>query len=299
MPELYVKDIPTVNKILSHHDDLILDVLEDIMLNHITIHDALTKIKKIVNNDPEDELKNIEEQFIKTKDIKEGIIKLTSFLCSYSHTEKIGNPIKELFTKVLKKILVYCSHHRKQLIYAYDFWHKYMISKIIEIKDIHWLLSFMNEYSFKQKYFKFDSQLINFINPKLSRDNIYLLKKLIREFPLHSQKENKDNNQDESEEEEEEEDKEHEEKNDHKDKNKKYIEKNTLLNIPLPLKEKDEYFKFIPYNSVCYFNYNTYDKAYTIDENKKDIEKNTLINIPIPLKEKDEQINNNYNFFNL
>lgn len=184
MPEFNATQMSPVNKILAHHESLILSVLDDIMLNHTTTHEALERIKEIINSDPENELKQVEKQFKKDKDIKEAVLKLTDFLASFSNTDKLGNPLKEAFTKTLKKILSYCSKHRSQLVTAYDFWSEHFLSHVVSIRDAHWLFCLLQSYASKQEFFRFNDDLLIHKHPKLSRDNLYLLKKLIREHPL-------------------------------------------------------------------------------------------------------------------
>ena len=186
MPEESVSQMPHGNKLVAYQESLISEVLEDILLNHVSVQQALTKIKEIVNHDPDDELKRIEGEFQRTKDIKEGISSLTEFLNSYRSVEKLGNPLKESFTKALKKILSYCVKHRQQLIRSYEFWSTHLVNKVVGMRDAHWLFLFFQQYALKGQFFRFSSETLTHVHPKLSRDNLYLLKKLVREFPTVS-----------------------------------------------------------------------------------------------------------------
>ena len=163
---------------------LIKDIITDAVSEYLTIDEAVQRIKKTVLYTIEQELNSIMEEFDHSKNIKETISKLGSLLQSQIDIEKIGNPFKDIYTKALKKILVYSARHRRQLTTYYNFWHRHFLTNVIGIRDANWLWSFIQSYAYKGQFFRFDSEYINRIHPDTSRDNKYLMKKLIKHYPL-------------------------------------------------------------------------------------------------------------------
>jgi len=117
---------------------------------------------------------------------------LVDFLRQNKDVKRIGNTFKTKFIKLFKEILIDCENEEVTLtsvgaeVSDYDikqyskhnipYWNK-ILEEALELYDNHWFISFIEPYASKCEFFMFLPKHLE--NPKLSRDNKALIKRII------------------------------------------------------------------------------------------------------------------------